>query len=86
MLEKIYNTSGKQEDIASLSDVEVLDLAENLKDGVPFATPVFDGATEQEIKNMLELAGLPKSGQVTLLMAEPEKPSTDPYPWGICMC
>jgi DNA-directed RNA polymerase subunit beta len=67
LLEKIYNTSGKQEDIASLSDVEVLDLAENLKDGVPFATPVFDGATEQEIKNMLELAGLPRSGQVTLL-------------------
>jgi DNA-directed RNA polymerase subunit beta len=67
LLEKIYNTSGKQEDIASLSDAEVLDLAENLKDGVPFATPVFDGATEQEIKNMLELAGLPKSGQVTLL-------------------
>jgi DNA-directed RNA polymerase subunit beta len=67
LLEKIYNTSGKQEDIASLSDAEVLDLAENLKDGVPFATPVFDGATEQEIKNMLELAGLPRSGQVTLL-------------------
>ena len=57
---------GKQEDIASLSDKEVLDLAENLKDGVPFATPVFDGATEHEIKDMLELAGLPRSGQVTL--------------------
>ncbi len=47
-------------------DVEILDLAENLKDGVPFATPVFDGATEHEIKDMLELAGLPRSGQVTL--------------------
>jgi DNA-directed RNA polymerase subunit beta len=67
LLDKIYNTSGKHEDIASLSDAEILDLAENLKDGVPFATPVFDGATEQEIKNMLELAGLPRSGQVTLL-------------------
>ena len=66
LLESIYNTSGKQEDIASLSDKEVLDLAENLKDGVPFATPVFDGATEHEIKDMLELAGLPRSGQVTL--------------------
>ncbi len=66
LLESIYNTSGKQEDIASLSDTEVLDLAENLKDGVPFATPVFDGATEHEIKDMLELAGLPRSGQVTL--------------------
>jgi DNA-directed RNA polymerase subunit beta len=66
MLDKIYNTSGKPEDITLLDDAEVLNLAENLKDGVPFATPVFDGATEQEIKNMLELAGLPRSGQITL--------------------
>ena len=65
-LNKIYNSSGKPEDIASLTDGEVLDLAENLKDGVPFATPVFDGATEHEIKDMLELAGLPRSGQVVL--------------------
>ena len=66
LLDKIYNTSGKHEDIASLTDGEILDLAENLKNGVPFATPVFDGATEKEIKDMLELAGLPRSGQVTL--------------------
>ncbi len=65
-LNKIYNSSGKPEDIASLTDGEILDLAENLKDGVPFATPVFDGATEHEIKDMLELAGLPRSGQVAL--------------------
>ncbi|MCC2682880.1 MAG: DNA-directed polymerase subunit beta [Nitrosospira multiformis] len=65
-LDKIYNTSGKPEDIASLTDGEIMDLAGNLQDGVPFATPVFDGATEQEIKDMLELAGLPRSGQVTL--------------------
>ena len=44
----------------------MIDLARNLRPGVPFATPVFDGATEQEIKTMLELAGLPRSGQVTL--------------------
>jgi len=66
LLDKIYNTSGRQEDIDSLTDREVFDLAQNLKDGVPFATPVFDGATEHEIKDMLELAGLPRSGQVTL--------------------
>ncbi len=66
LLDKIYNTSGKKEDIDSLMDDEVVDLANNLKDGVPFATPVFDGATEQEIKDMLALAGLPRSGQVTL--------------------
>jgi DNA-directed RNA polymerase subunit beta len=65
-LDKIYNSSGKQEDIDSLTDVEVMELAGNLKNGVPFATPVFDGATEHEIKDMLELADLPTSGQVAL--------------------
>lgn len=63
---KMYNGSGKKEDISSLSDNEILSLAENLTEGVPFATPVFDGATEEEIKDMLELAGLPRSGQITL--------------------
>ncbi len=65
-LNKIYNGTGKPEAIDSLDDHEVLQLAENLKDGVPFATPVFDGATEAEIKDMLDLAGLPRSGQITL--------------------
>lgn len=65
-LDKIYNGSGKKEDISSLSDSEIISLAGNLTEGVPFATPVFDGATEGEIKDMLELAGLPKSGQITL--------------------
>ncbi|HNC42096.1 DNA-directed RNA polymerase subunit beta [Nitrosomonas sp.] len=65
-LDKIYNQSGKKEDLLSLSDNEILALAENLTQGVPFATPVFDGATEEEIKDMLELAGLPRSGQITL--------------------
>jgi len=65
-LDQIYNSSGKSEDIAGLSEVEVLDLAGNLKKGVPFATPVFDGAKESEIEQMLELAGLPIGGQVTL--------------------
>jgi len=65
-INKIYNSSGKQEDIASLDDKEVLELANNLQDGVPFATPVFDGATEHEIKDMLELADLPQSGQIEL--------------------
>ncbi len=65
-LDKIYNGSGKKEDVASLSDSEIISLAGNLTEGVPFATPVFDGATESEIKDMLALAGLPKSGQITL--------------------
>ncbi len=66
LLDKIYNTTGKPEDIAGLTDEELLRLGNNLRGGVPFATPVFDGATEEEIKGMLELAGLPRSGQVTL--------------------
>jgi DNA-directed RNA polymerase subunit beta len=66
MVERIYNTNGKAEDISKLSDEEVQHLAENLREGVPFATPVFDGAAEAEIIAMLEMAGLPTSGQVTL--------------------
>ena len=65
-LNKVYNTSGKQEDLKSLTDDEILDLSHNLRGGVPMATPVFDGAEESEIKAMLELAGLPESGQITL--------------------
>ncbi len=65
-LAKIYNRSGKTEDLDSLSDAEILELCGNLKGGVPMATPVFDGAHESEIKQMLELAGLSESGQCTL--------------------
>jgi DNA-directed RNA polymerase subunit beta len=65
-LENIYNASGRRERLEELSDEEIVHLARNLREGVPFATPVFDGATEQEIKSMLELAGLPRSGQITL--------------------
>jgi DNA-directed RNA polymerase subunit beta len=66
-LEDVYNkTGGKTEDIKSFSDAEVLELAANLTNGVPTATPVFDGATEDEIKGLLELAGLDPSGQSTL--------------------
>ncbi|WP_373378728.1 DNA-directed RNA polymerase subunit beta [Cupriavidus nantongensis] len=56
LLSQIYNESGKPEDLDSLSDAEVLELANNLKKGVPFATPVFDGAHEDEIRRMLDLA------------------------------
>jgi DNA-directed RNA polymerase subunit beta len=65
-LDKIYNSAGKKEDLASFTDAEIIELSENLSKGVPFATPVFDGATEAEIKDMLELAGLPRSGQIAL--------------------
>ncbi len=65
-LEKIYNTTGRAESLDAFDDAEIVHLAENLTGGVPFATPVFDGATEEEIKGMLDMAGLPRSGQVTL--------------------
>jgi len=55
-LTKIYNDSGRQEDLESFTDEEILELAKNLREGVPFATPVFDGATEEEMGKMLDLA------------------------------
>lgn len=63
LLENIY---GAGDDFASFSDEELLELAGNLRGGVPMATPVFDGADEREIKDMLKLAGLPESGQSVL--------------------
>jgi len=68
-LDRIYNHEGaeRHEDIASLSDDEVVALARNLCDGVPMATPVFDGATEGEITQLFRLAGMPESGQTQLI-------------------
>ncbi len=66
LLDRVYNGTGKPENVDSLDDRDVLELGANLQHGVPFATPVFDGADEEEIKGMLELAGLPRSGQVEL--------------------
>jgi len=69
-LDEIYNhdkdAGYKRVDLKQFSDEELLGMAKNLTGGVPMATPVFDGAAESEIKRMLELAGLPKSGQTTL--------------------
>ena len=66
-LDEVYNqTGGQKEDLGSLSEAEVVDLATNLRRGVPMATPVFDGASEQEIKKLLTLADLPATGQTTL--------------------
>tara|TARA_R110002110_G_scaffold2852_2_gene14363 strand:+ start:625 stop:4698 length:4074 start_codon:yes stop_codon:yes gene_type:complete len=66
-LEKIYNNgAGRPEDLKSLTDGEILALANNLRLGVPMATPVFDGAAEESIKELLALADMPESGQFTL--------------------
>jgi DNA-directed RNA polymerase subunit beta len=56
LLERIYNTNGQAEDFGQFSDDEIMEMAENLRRGVPFATPVFDGASEPEIHDMLNIA------------------------------
>ncbi len=66
LLAEIYNGTGKPERLDELNDAEIVELAGNLEAGVPFATPVFDGAKESEIKSVLELAGMPQSAQMTL--------------------
>ena len=67
-LDKVYNHEGANQHVAieSLSDSEIMELAKNLVRGVPMATPVFDGAAEKEIRQMLALADLPESGQAIL--------------------
>ena len=65
-LKDIYGDKHFKEDIQPLDDDQILELAHNLRPGVPIATPVFDGAREPDIVKMLELAGLDASGQVTL--------------------
>lgn len=65
-INKIYTSFGRPEDLNQLNETEFAEFANNLRDGVPFATPVFDGAKESEIKELLTLADLPASGQVQL--------------------
>ncbi len=66
-LDKIYNqTQGQSVDFEQFSDEEIIELAQNLKKGVPVASAVFDGVTEEQIKAMLKMADLPESGQMTL--------------------
>jgi len=66
-LEKLYNkNAANKEDINSFNNKEILEHANNLRDGLPIATPVFDGAKESEVKDLLKLAKLPETGQFTL--------------------
>jgi DNA-directed RNA polymerase subunit beta len=69
LVDKVYNhvgSGGHKEDVKSLTDEEIVELSRNLRKGVPVATPVFEGASEDEIRDMLFLADLPLSGQTTL--------------------
>jgi DNA-directed RNA polymerase subunit beta len=66
-LEKLYNkNAANKEDLDAFNNTEIIELANNLRDGLPIATPVFDGAKESEVKDLLKLANLPESGQFTL--------------------
>lgn len=65
-LEKIYNGVGTKANLNELNQTEIMRLADNLRDGVPMMTRVFDGANEEEIRYMLKLSGLPTNGQTTL--------------------
>ncbi|MCX8575013.1 MULTISPECIES: DNA-directed RNA polymerase subunit beta [unclassified Gilliamella] len=68
-IQKAYDLglgAAQKVNVAEFTDQEVMTLAQNLRNGMPLATPVFDGAKEQEIKSLLELGDLPTSGQITL--------------------
>jgi len=66
-LKNVYGSDAEKQEIDILSDDQLMELGGNLRNGVPIATPVFDGAREDDISEMLERAGLGKSGQVTLI-------------------
>lgn len=82
-MHQIYNHDDRiRVDLDSLSDEELLILANNLRKGVPMATAVFDGASEAEIKSMLELAGLPLDGKITLIDGRTGKKFDNPVTVG----
>src|SRR2546430_3863534 len=61
---EVFTETAIYKSIAKLDDDELLEIAEGFKDGIPFATPVFDGAREPEIRHLLEVAGLPHAGKI----------------------
>jgi DNA-directed RNA polymerase subunit beta len=79
LLQKIYNNPGQRAGLDALTDVEVIELAGNLRNGVPFATPVFDGATEPEIREMLDLAYPDDDARTKLLGFTPSKTQVTLY-------
>jgi DNA-directed RNA polymerase subunit beta len=81
-LQQIYGPETYENEIEPLDDDGVVDMAESLKDGVPMATPVFDGAKEDEIVDLLEAAGLDRSGQVTLIDGRTGEPFHRPVTVG----
>ncbi|MBS0350487.1 MAG: DNA-directed RNA polymerase subunit beta [Proteobacteria bacterium] len=82
-LAPIYSVSKEHKiDMNALTDTEVFELANNLKNGVPVSTPVFDGASEAEIRQLLKMAGLPESGQTKLIDGRTGEPFERPITVG----
>ena len=83
-LQEVYSAGKSHQavDLSTFSDDQVTRLAGNLRKGVPMATPVFDGATEAEIKHMLTLADIPESGQITLFDGRTGRPFERPVTVG----
>ena len=81
-LKNVYAIKGKEDPVEGLSSDEVRELAGNLRGGVPMATPVFDGASESEIKDLLELSGLPRDGQTRLFDGRTGEPFDRPVTVG----
>ena len=82
-LGKIYSTTELNRAIGGLKDDQILPVAQRLRFGVPVATPVFDGASEEDIRNLLELAGIPTSGQTTLIDGRTGDPFDRPVTVGV---
>ena len=81
-LDKIYNRGETRLRLDEYDDDAALELARNLREGVPFATPIFDGAEEDEIREMLKLAEMPESGQMTLRDGRTGEPFARPVTVG----
>jgi DNA-directed RNA polymerase subunit beta len=81
-LKKVYAVKGKPDALKDLGDGELIELAGNIRGGVPMATPVFDGASEEEIKSLLELANLPRNGQTILCDGRTGEPFDRPVTVG----
>ena len=82
-MEDVYGKKEYKDNLAKLSDEEIMEVAGNMKKGMSIATPVFDGARESDINMMLEKAGLPVSGQVTLYDGRTGEPFERPVTVGV---
>ena len=81
-LDRIYTIGGKRDTLDPLDDAELIELAGNLRGGIPMSTPVFDGASEEEIKALLELARLPVTGKTRLVDGRTGEPFDQPVTVG----